>query len=396
MRIPLIAGRRFTSADRTGAPPVAVINESMARRVLRRSGGGARPARSCSTAAAATASRSSRSSASSATSGTTGSTRRRARDVHAARADVHVPDAHGGAHRRRSRGAGRAGARRALRRRSGGAGGRPAAAADAAGRHARPAAAARGAAVGVRGGGRAAERGRPLRRGGACGCASANARSASAWPSARRPARGRATSSAGACCRPATGMLVGMPAALALSRFMEGLVFGVTTRDPLTFALLPLLLTVVAGAACYLPARRAVARRPGDRHQGRGRLTAAPLERLSIVRRAELQLCLEEAAPKSCPTWCPGCRCIVSNRAPHDCKTLESRRPTRTGIVAPGARPPARPRRPGHPRAACVGVVRLRQLRLLHHRHHGGLPRLLRQLRGGRHCRRTKPPPASA
>ena len=55
----------------------------------------------------------------------------------------------------------------------------------------------------------------------------------------------------------ATGLLVGVPAALALSRFMEGLVFGVTPRDPLTFALLPLLLTVVAGAACYLPARRA-------------------------------------------------------------------------------------------------------------------------------------------
>ena len=55
----------------------------------------------------------------------------------------------------------------------------------------------------------------------------------------------------------ATGMLVGVPAALALSRFMEGLVFGVTPRDPLTFALLPVLLTAVAAAACYLPARRA-------------------------------------------------------------------------------------------------------------------------------------------
>ena len=53
------------------------------------------------------------------------------------------------------------------------------------------------------------------------------------------------------------GMLVGVPAALALSRFMERLVFGVTPRDPLTFALLPVLLTAVAAAACYLPARRA-------------------------------------------------------------------------------------------------------------------------------------------
>jgi putative ABC transport system permease protein len=55
----------------------------------------------------------------------------------------------------------------------------------------------------------------------------------------------------------AIGMLVGVPPALALSRFMEGLVFDVTPRDPLTFALLPVLLTAVAAAACYLPARRA-------------------------------------------------------------------------------------------------------------------------------------------
>ena len=53
------------------------------------------------------------------------------------------------------------------------------------------------------------------------------------------------------------GLLLGVPAALALTRLMEGMVYGVTTRDPWTFASLPLLLAAVAGAACYLPARRA-------------------------------------------------------------------------------------------------------------------------------------------
>jgi putative ABC transport system permease protein len=53
------------------------------------------------------------------------------------------------------------------------------------------------------------------------------------------------------------GLLAGVPAALGLTRFMQSVIFGVTARDPLTFALLPALLTVVAAFACYLPARRA-------------------------------------------------------------------------------------------------------------------------------------------
>ena len=53
------------------------------------------------------------------------------------------------------------------------------------------------------------------------------------------------------------GLLIGVPAALALTRLMGSLVYGVSPRDPLTFAALPLLLAVVAAAACYLPARRA-------------------------------------------------------------------------------------------------------------------------------------------
>lgn len=53
------------------------------------------------------------------------------------------------------------------------------------------------------------------------------------------------------------GVVIGMGAALAVSRFLESLVFGVGTRDPVTFAAIPVLLLVVAGVAAYLPARRA-------------------------------------------------------------------------------------------------------------------------------------------
>ena len=55
----------------------------------------------------------------------------------------------------------------------------------------------------------------------------------------------------------AAGLLVGVPAALGLARFMESVLFGVTTTDPLTFAVLPVLLATVATLACYVPARRA-------------------------------------------------------------------------------------------------------------------------------------------
>lgn len=54
-----------------------------------------------------------------------------------------------------------------------------------------------------------------------------------------------------------TGVVLGVPVALALVRFMDSQVFGVTTRDPTTFVLLPLILTAVTALACYVPARRA-------------------------------------------------------------------------------------------------------------------------------------------
>ena len=54
-----------------------------------------------------------------------------------------------------------------------------------------------------------------------------------------------------------SGMLGGLAASLAATRLLKGLVFGVTTTDPLTYAVVPLLLTLVVLAACALPARRA-------------------------------------------------------------------------------------------------------------------------------------------
>jgi putative ABC transport system permease protein len=54
------------------------------------------------------------------------------------------------------------------------------------------------------------------------------------------------------------GMGTGVLAALVASRAMNGLLFGVTPADPLTFAVVTGLLGVVALAGCYLPARRAV------------------------------------------------------------------------------------------------------------------------------------------
>jgi ABC-type antimicrobial peptide transport system permease subunit len=53
------------------------------------------------------------------------------------------------------------------------------------------------------------------------------------------------------------GLGVGMALALGLTRLMSGLLFGISPRDPITFALVPLVLLLVALAATYLPARRA-------------------------------------------------------------------------------------------------------------------------------------------
>ncbi len=55
----------------------------------------------------------------------------------------------------------------------------------------------------------------------------------------------------------ATGMVLGLAGAFALTRFMRALLFGVHASDPMTFLAIAATLTLVALVACYLPARRA-------------------------------------------------------------------------------------------------------------------------------------------
>ena len=53
------------------------------------------------------------------------------------------------------------------------------------------------------------------------------------------------------------GVVVGLLASLGVSRLMASMLFGVNSYDPLTFVAVAVILTTVALAACYIPARRA-------------------------------------------------------------------------------------------------------------------------------------------
>ncbi len=55
----------------------------------------------------------------------------------------------------------------------------------------------------------------------------------------------------------ALGLGIGLAAAILLTRGIEGLLYGVSPTDPITFVAVSLLLLAIALAACYWPARRA-------------------------------------------------------------------------------------------------------------------------------------------
>ena len=53
------------------------------------------------------------------------------------------------------------------------------------------------------------------------------------------------------------GLVLGLSAAFWLVRYLDGLLWGVTARDPLSYALVPVVLLGATVIACWVPARRA-------------------------------------------------------------------------------------------------------------------------------------------
>lgn len=60
------------------------------------------------------------------------------------------------------------------------------------------------------------------------------------------------------------GLASGALAAFGATRWVEGFLFGITTRDPLSYAVAALALAVPTLLACWLPARRATRLQPTE------------------------------------------------------------------------------------------------------------------------------------
>jgi len=58
------------------------------------------------------------------------------------------------------------------------------------------------------------------------------------------------------------GLVIGVAGALALTRLVSGLLFGVGPNDPICFAASAIVLVLAAMAGCLVPARRATAVSP--------------------------------------------------------------------------------------------------------------------------------------
>ena len=55
----------------------------------------------------------------------------------------------------------------------------------------------------------------------------------------------------------AFGIVIGLAAAVAVTRVMRSMLIGVSATDPLTFVAITGLFVAVAALACWIPARRA-------------------------------------------------------------------------------------------------------------------------------------------